>query len=105
MKSKFIAVDIFRQCIEAFDTQEALIASCPGLEIAEGDFLFFAPDGSPLEAEFSVDPEVERDGRWVFTNGIYTLRKGDGLTFQEWVSELSARDGEIRFGTYAYFYD
>lgn len=105
MKPRFLAVDIFSQTIKAFDTMEVMIANCPGLEIAEGDWLFFAPDGSPLEAEFSVNPEVQRDGRWGFTNGVYTLRKGEGPHFHEWMSEHCSKVGDIHFGTYAYFYD
>ncbi len=99
MRSKFLAVNISMQFIEAFDTVQALVARCPGLEIAEGDWLFFAPDGTPLEAEFSIEPEVQRDGRWVFTNGLYELRKGNGPNFQEWLSELCLKSGDFRFGT------
>jgi hypothetical protein len=105
MKSRFLAVNTSLQFIEAFDNAEALIARCPGLEIAEGDWLFFAPDGSRLEAEFSVDPEVERDGHWVFTDGVYSLRKAEGLTFQEWMSEQCQQNGDLLYGTRAYFYD
>lgn len=67
--------------MEVFSTHAGAIARCPGLEIAEGDWLFFAADGTPLEAVLSVDPIAQKDGRWVLSNGVYAFgpSKGPGL--------------------------
>ncbi|HMN74207.1 MAG TPA: hypothetical protein PKA55_20280 [Rhodoblastus sp.] len=43
------------------------------LDIAEGDWSFFAADGSPLEAHFSTVPKINHDQN-TYENGVYDLR-------------------------------
>jgi len=61
--------------MEVFATYVDATVRVPGLEIAEGDWLFFAGDGSSLNAVYSVDPFV-RDGG--YSNGVYDLHPGEG---------------------------
>ena len=77
----FKAMEVFETCGEA-------IACCPGLEIAEGDWLFFAANGFPLEAVFSIDPVVQEGERWVFSNGIYDLKPGEGPSLTAFLFDL-----------------
>lgn len=51
-----------------------------GLDIVEGDLRFFAADGSPLEANFSVEPRFNSNN--TFFPGIYTLKSGTGINLQ-----------------------
>ncbi|HVZ28936.1 MAG TPA: hypothetical protein VG839_00990 [Asticcacaulis sp.] len=88
--AKYLAVNVSLQLIEAFETEQAMIARCPGVEVLEGNWLFFAPSGSPLAAHFSQPPR------------IYSLRAAEGPTFQAWLSGLCAKDGGFRFGTLDY---
>ena len=69
------AFNTILKIMEVFATRAEAIARVPGLEIAEGDWLFFAGDGSSLNAVYSVDPFV-REG--VYGNGVYDLQPGEG---------------------------
>ena len=98
MNTRVITVNIALNFIEVFDTLEEAVKRCPGLEIAEGDWLFFSGDGSPLEAVFSRDAYVDTE-RLVYGNGVYTLSAGTGLNFQDWLFEFCKTTGDFRFGT------
>ena len=95
--TKVIAVDISLGFIEALDSIDAAIARCPGLEIAEGDWLFFDGDGQPLEADFLEKPLINPE-KGSYSDGVYTLRPGGGKTFQQWLFDR-CREKDFWFGT------
>jgi hypothetical protein len=70
-------------------TQEAQ-AHCEGLDVGDGVWLFFANDGSPLEARFT-----RPNRRGVFTvSGIYTLQRAlSGRWLQERLAEVKTVEG------------
>jgi hypothetical protein len=98
MNMRVIAVNISLNFIEVFDSIEAAVKRCPGLEIAEGDWLFFAGDGSALSAVFSQEPYVDSE-RNVYGNGIYSLASGNGVHLQDWLFDFCRRTGDFHFGT------
>ena len=54
-----------------FPNERDAISYCEGWDVSEGGWLFFAADGSPMEAVFS-EP-ASRSG-WVISHGHYSLR-------------------------------
>jgi|GEM_PF-1955978 len=98
MGARVIAVNTSLNFIEVFDTLEEAVKRCPGIEIAEGDWLFFASDGSRLTAVFSKDPYID-ENRNVYGNGVYRLVAGSGASLQEWLFDFCKRTGDFRFGT------
>ncbi len=81
----FKTMEVFETCAEA-------VARIPGLEIAEGDWLLFAADGSPLEAVYSVDPVV-RNG--ISSNGVYELKPGEGFSLAAFLFDMCRRPDGI----------
>ena len=53
-----------------FPDEKAAVAFCEGLDVAEGDWLFFATDGSPMDPVFSLP--ATRKGV-VVSHGRYSL--------------------------------
>ena len=98
MNARVIAVNISLNFIEVFDTSEEAIKRCSGIEIAEGDWLFFAGDGAPLAAVFSQEPYVDSK-RNVYGNGTYALAAGSGVNLLDWLFDFCKRTGDFRFGT------
>lgn len=74
--------------MEVFATRNEAIDRVPGLEIAEGDWLFFAANGASLDAVFSTDPVVQAGDRWVLSNGVYDLQAGKGADLPAFLFDL-----------------
>ena len=67
----------------AFPSTDDAEAYCEGIEVENGVWLFFADDGSPLEARFRRP-----------TNGTYVLlRAVSGLWLQERLSKVQSVEG------------
>ena len=96
--TKVFAINVSLFFFEVFPSEKEAIANCPGLEIAEGDWLFFDHSGAPLEAHFSIPAYVDTD-RGVYGNGTYSLRKGHGKTLTDHLFDLCLEHDTIRFGT------
>lgn len=54
-----------------FSNERDAISYCEGWDVSEGSWLFFAADGSPMEAAFS---EPASKSGWVISHGRYSLR-------------------------------
>ena len=52
------------------------ILSCEGIDVSNGTWLFFSDAGLPLKAVFSVLPT----GKFIISNGEYSLEAGNGPT-------------------------
>lgn len=53
-----------------FPNERDAISYCEGWDVSEGGWLFFAADGSPMEAVFSKP--ASKSG-WVVSHGCYSL--------------------------------
>lgn len=73
-----------------FPSAQDAEAYCEGLDVGDGLWLFFADDGSPLEARFS-----RPNRRGIFTvSGIYTLQRAlSGRWLQERLAEVKTVEG------------
>ena len=87
--------------MQVFDSHADAMAHCPGLEIAEGDWLFFAADGSRLDAVFAVDPVVQRAGHWVMSNGVYDLKPGSGSSLMAFIFNMCRETDGVWMRTFA----
>lgn len=83
----FDRLDVYRSRSEA-------AKNCEGLDVAEGDYLFFDAKGFPLEAVFSKPAYIDTD-RSVYGNGAYALQDGSGETLLEILIELCHRKGHV----------
>jgi len=92
------AMDTVYFGLYVLDSEAAAIALCPGLEVAEGDWQFFASDGSALEPDFSVPAYVDTK-RLKYGNGIYSLRAGAGTMLQEMLHKVAVVHGLTEFQT------
>lgn len=64
------AVQTEERALTVFPNESEAVAYCEGLDVEAGVWLFWASDGSPLEAEFTV-PNTR--GVFVVGNGNYHL--------------------------------
>lgn len=69
---KVLAFNTSFRTLTIFKSHSEAIKNCPGLEIAEGDWLFFDAKGKPLDPVFSVPAEIHLEKN-TYSNGIYTL--------------------------------
>ena len=74
----------------AFPSAREAEVYCEGLDVEDGIWLFFAEDGSPLEARFE-----RPNRRGLFTvSGTYTLQRAlSGLWLQEQLARIKAVEG------------
>ena len=74
----------------AFPSAQEAEANCEGIDVGDGLWLFFADDGSPLEARFD-----RPNRRGPFTvSGTYKLARAlSGLWLQERLAEVKAVEG------------
>lgn len=72
MQNLVFGFNILSRRLQIFASKEEAISAVEGLTIAEGDYQFFSADGSPLNAQFLVQPQVHVD-RGTYSNGKYTL--------------------------------
>jgi len=75
----------------AFSSPLETDAQCKRIDVKDGYWLFFADDGSPLEARFDLGSESEES---VEFPGAYTLeRPMSGLWLQERLAQVVTIDG------------
>ena len=60
--------------LEVFPTKEEAIAACEGIDVEEGNYLFWDNDGSSLEARFSTP---NKHGSFTVVSGVYDLLPED----------------------------
>ena len=72
-----------------FPTAAEAVSYCEGIDVEDGGWLFFAGDGSPLEAQFERPNER---GTFTVRSGTYALRPAIGSSHQP----LQARFPEVR---------
>jgi len=74
----------------AFASAREAEAHCEGIDVGDGVWLFFADDGSPLEARFE-----RPNRRGLFTvSGTYKLARAlSGLWLQERLAQVKAVEG------------
>ena len=66
----FFALATDDRGLMAFPTKEALIAYCEGIDVENGNYLFWDADGNPLKAQFS---RPNNRGRFWIASGDYDL--------------------------------
>lgn len=77
--------------LEAFASEADAVACCEGIDVANGGYQFFGPNGSPLQAVFTVEPKTSG---FVVTSGRYHLQPGDGVTLQQVLPLVASVDGQ-----------
>ncbi len=75
----------------AFPSSDDAEAHCKGIDVENGAWLFYADDGSPLEARFR---RSNQQGNMVGPSGIYTLQRAmSGLWLQERLAQVQSVKG------------
>lgn len=64
------AVETEGRALHVFSSEDAAVAHCEGLDVEAAVWLFWGPDGTPLEAEFLTP---NKRGMFVVGNGTYRL--------------------------------
>ena len=77
--------------LEAFANEADAVACCEGIDVASGGYQFFGPNGSPLQAIFTVEPKTSG---FVVTNGVYHLQSCDGATLQQVLPLVASVEGQ-----------
>jgi hypothetical protein len=76
----------------AFATEPDAISYCEGIDVENGEWSFFAHDGSPLEAHFTTP---NRKGSFTGASGTYVLRpNASGPSLCSLLSNVSYVEGE-----------
>jgi hypothetical protein len=77
--------------LRAFPSALLAAAHCTGRDVQDGAWLFFADDGSPLEARFER-PDRQRPSAAI--SGNYTLQRAlSGLWLQERLAQVRRVEG------------
>ena len=80
-----------RGVVRAFATAAEAVTHCPGIDVEDGAWRFFADDGSPLEARFQRPNRREPP---FVVNGTYRLERAlSGLWLQERLDEARSVEG------------
>ena len=82
-------------------TDAEAIACAEGIDVEDGNWLFFDADGKPLEAVFTTPNK--RGSFWV-ESGVYVLRPSESASMKSLLDELedvSAVEGEPPLNTVA----
>lgn len=79
MRSLVFAYSIAGKFLQVYASESEAAAAVVGLEIVEGDWKFFSSNGSPLEADFSIQPRIHPE-RNTYTKGVYTLKPANAGT-------------------------
>jgi len=75
----------------AFPTTGEAAAHCKGIDVKDGFWLFFAEDGSPLEARFE---RLDQTGDSALISGVYILQRAmSGLWLQERLAQVMRVEG------------
>lgn len=82
-----------------FPNESDAVSYCEGWDVSEGGWLFFAADGSPMEAVFS---EPTSKNGWVISHGFYSLRisaDSEKTQLLALLPQVAAVEGEAPFNT------
>lgn len=71
-KRKIYAVNVVLETMTVFNSKEDAVSACPGIEIAEGDWIFFDHSGRTLKAYFTIPAQLDEESN-TFSNGVYHL--------------------------------
>lgn len=80
--TRVFVFDLVSWSLVTYATMAEAVEQTPGMDVAEGDTLFFAADGSPLAPHVST-PARHFPARNTYTNGVYSLAPGSGRTLQD----------------------
>jgi hypothetical protein len=75
----------------AFSTGAEAAAHCTGIEVEDSRWLFFAEDGSPLEARFQRPNR--RTGPFIVSGSYVLVRALSGLWLQERLAQVTSVKG------------
>lgn len=84
-----------------FPNESDAVRYCEGWDVSEGGWLFFAADGSPMEAAFS---EPASKNGWVISNCFYSLRinvESEKTQLLALLPQVVAVEGEAPLNTVA----
>lgn len=84
-----------------FPNERDVIRYCEGWDVSTGGWLFFAADGSPMEAVFS---EPASKSGWVISHGRYSLRPNAASEKTQLLGllpQVAAVEGEAPLNTVA----
>lgn len=85
------ALDTDNGSLRAFPSATEAAAHCKGVDVEDGYWLFFAQDGTPLEARFERGNPAANPGTVV---GTYALQRAmSGRWLQERLADVRAVEG------------
>jgi hypothetical protein len=73
--------------LSAFENDSEAIAYCEGIDVTEGNWLFWDDSGNPLEPVFST-PTMR--GRFVVSSGTYTLQRSTSIRYAHLMEVLDS---------------
>jgi hypothetical protein len=83
--------------LEVFESKEAAIAACEGIDVENGEFLFWGEHGICLGAVFS---KPNKRGSFTAISGVYDLRLlPDGLELLEFLPNVGYVEGHGMFNS------
>jgi hypothetical protein len=82
----------------SFESETEAIARCPGIEVAEGDWLFFSDEGYPLKPTYSIPPYVSAE-RGKYYDGVYSLIRSAGVGLSKIITDAHIVDECSRFNS------
>jgi hypothetical protein len=85
--------------LEVFESKEAAIAACEGIDVENGECLFWDEHGFSLEAVFS---KPNKRGSFTVVSGVYDLRPfPEGLELMEVLPNVVYVEGHGMFNSVA----
>ena len=91
LRKLVFGLDLPGKTLTIFSSKAGVAATVQGLEVAEGNWRFFAANGSPLEARFSIPARIHPE-RNTYTNGVYTLEAATGSNLYTLLSIVACED-------------
>lgn len=85
------ALEVETGDLRVYSSASEAESSCEGVDVEDGVYLFFADDGSPLEARFE---RQNQGGCFSVASGTYALQRAvSGLWLQERLAQVKVVEG------------
>ena len=95
------ALAIDDRTLMVFPDEAQAVAYCEGIDVEEGNWLFFNDNGKPLDAVFTTP---NKHGSFSVMSGVYILRQSADVTMKTLLNqldEISVVEGESPLKTIA----
>lgn len=84
--------------LKIFASEAETIAYAEGIDVENGEWLFFDECGAPLQAVFT---KPNKRGSFLVESGVYHLQSSEGQGLMELLPQVSSVEGPSELGTTA----